>query len=167
MWLGKLQLLSVSILSSENRDYNRLYFVGFCVSKFFTKYISLQNLSGLRQQKFTSCHITLLSVGQLQLSMALFHVSSHSNTQSEGEDTCWTHPFSLLRRNKLKYAIVLQEFAWMGIVTSVYISLAKASHVAKPKVNGMGKLVPEGGDTIHNNREGCRALLLGKEEVHN
>lgn len=29
----------------------------------------------------------------------------------------------------------------MGIVTSVYISLAKASHVAKPKVNGMGKLV--------------------------
>lgn len=55
----------------------------------------------------------------------------------------------------------------MGIVTSVYISLAKASHVAKPKVNGMGKLVPEGVDTIHNNREGCRAVLLRKEEVHN
>ena len=55
----------------------------------------------------------------------------------------------------------------MGIVTSVYISLAKASHVAKPKVNGMVKLVPEGVDTIHNNREGCRAVLLRKEEVHN
>lgn len=54
----------------------------------------------------------------------------------------------------------------MGIVTSVYIPLAKASHVAKPKVNGMGKPVPEGVDKIHNNWEGCGALLLGKGEVH-
>lgn len=98
--------------------------------------------------------------------MALFHVSSHSDTQSEGKIPCWTHPFSLLRRNKLKYTIVLQEFAWMGIVTSVYIPLAKASHVAKPKVNGMGKPVPEGVDKIHNNWEDCGALLLGKGEVH-
>lgn len=100
MWLGKLQLLSVSILSSENRDYNRLYFVGFCVSKVFTKYISLQNLSGLRQQKFTSCHITLVSVGQLQLCMALFHVSSHSNTQFEGEYTVLDTPILIAEKKQ-------------------------------------------------------------------
>ena len=45
-------------------------------------------------------HITFLSVGQLQLCMALFHMSSHSKTQSEGEDTMLDTPILIAKKKQ-------------------------------------------------------------------